>query len=301
VYKFSVGNGASRSVTFDGTNLSIGGQVLIAGTDGDTVVGNAYYGATRSVGDLTETVLSNSGTAITMTSSQLFRSGSGLAGVFIGAGGISGKNSLGQATFAIDGSTGAATFSGSLSAATGTFAGALSGATGTFSGALSGASGTFAGDIVTEGKGVFRGNQTTGGITAAVIANDTLSSLYGLVAKASGIFSSAVNGQATDNARGVTGSSDTGTGVYGFTNTAGYAVLGIADGGAATGGRFSNNGGGVALSVQGLMTINNATLVSNLNANYVEGVPLSGLCRRNQTDVEYSVDGGVTWALVRFR
>jgi hypothetical protein len=89
--------------------------------------------------DVTATILGASGTSIVMTNANLFKSSSGTAGVFIGSGGLIGKNSSGATTFSIDGSTGNATFYGALSGATGTFAGELSAATGTFAGTLSAA------------------------------------------------------------------------------------------------------------------------------------------------------------------
>ena len=97
--------------------------------------------------DVTATILGASGTSIVMTNANLFKSASGTAGVFIGSGGLIGKNASGATTFSIDGSTGAATFYGALSGATGTFAGELSAATGSFAGSLSAATGTFAGTL----------------------------------------------------------------------------------------------------------------------------------------------------------
>ena len=101
-------------------------------------------GKPASNADVTATILAASGTSVVMTAAQLFKSGSGTAGVFIGAGGLFGKNSGGATTFSIDGATGAATFAGALSAASGTFAGTMSAAGIT--------SGTMAADRISGGQ-----------------------------------------------------------------------------------------------------------------------------------------------------
>lgn len=127
-------------------------------TDGANLGGTATWsgvtgaGKPSSYADVTTTIMGNSGTSILMTASNLFKSSSGLGGVFIGSGGLFGKNTSGVTTFSIDGATGAAVFAGSLSAATGTFSGSLSAATGTFAGSLSAATGSFG--AVTAGGAV---------------------------------------------------------------------------------------------------------------------------------------------------
>ena len=122
--------------------------------------------------DVTATILGASGTSIVMTNANLFKSSSGTAGVFIGSGGLIGKNSSGVTTFSIDGSTGNATFYGALSGATGTFAGSLSAATGTFAGTLSAATGTFAGSL-SAATGTFAGSLSaaTGTFAGSLSAN----------------------------------------------------------------------------------------------------------------------------------
>ena len=52
--------------------------------------------------DVTTSILTNSGTSIVMNNANLFKSNSGAGGVFIGSGGLFGKNSGGVETFAID-------------------------------------------------------------------------------------------------------------------------------------------------------------------------------------------------------
>ncbi|SDX87946.1 tail fiber domain-containing protein [Nitrosomonas halophila] len=65
---------------------------------------NAAYAS--GGGDETEAILSNSATSIVMTASNLFKTGTGSGGVFIGAGGIIGKNSGGVTKVTINASTG---------------------------------------------------------------------------------------------------------------------------------------------------------------------------------------------------
>jgi len=65
-------------------------------------------------GDNTVSILQNSGTTVTMSSSNLFKTTTGLGGVFIGGGGLFGRNTSGTNTFSIDGATGAANFTGDI-------------------------------------------------------------------------------------------------------------------------------------------------------------------------------------------
>jgi len=139
-------------------------------TDGAGLGTTATWASVTGMGkptdyaDVTTTILAASGTSVVMTNAQLFKSASGTAGVFIGSGGLFGKDSGGNTTFSINGSTGAASFAGSLSAATGSFAGSLSAATGTFAGALSAATGSFG--AVTAGGAVTL--NTTGSISNGI-------------------------------------------------------------------------------------------------------------------------------------
>lgn len=194
--------------------------------------------------DVTTSVMGSSGTSILISSATLFKTTTGLGGVFIGSGGLVGKDSGGNTTFSINGTTGAATFAGSLSAATGTFAGSLSAATGTFAGALSAATGTFGGDITgtaninIAGTANFAGATSSGGKTYAVVAGAGTGVHGGL--------------------KGVGGSSA--AGLYGTSASGG--VPGVV---------AENTAGGPALDVQGAMQINNSTLVFSLNADLLDG------------------------------
>jgi hypothetical protein len=88
-------------------------------------------------------------------------------------------------------------------------------------------------------------------------------------------------------------------GVIGIADQAnGYGVVGVSYAGK---GVYAESVTGYALSVIGKMEITDSTEVSNLNANYVQGVALSGLVRRDQVDIEMSTDNGGSWQIVRFR
>jgi hypothetical protein len=67
-------------------------------------------------GDVTKDILENSGTTILMSSSNLFKTTTGLGGVFIGGGGLFGKDTGGNTTFSINGANGNATFKGTVQA-----------------------------------------------------------------------------------------------------------------------------------------------------------------------------------------
>lgn len=109
------------------TTVSIPGDVTgtLNGVPVQTVIDGA---ASPGGGDVTVDILENSGTAITVTSSTLFTMpGSALAGLFIGSGGLFGRNAAGATTFSIDASNGNPTFAGDLVAASGTFVGDATG------------------------------------------------------------------------------------------------------------------------------------------------------------------------------
>lgn len=201
-------------------------------------------GMPANYADNTTTILTASGTSVVMTSSNLFKSASGLGGVFIGAGGLFGKDSSGTTTFSIDGATGSATFKG---------------------------------DITTAGKGRFDGDtDTISGYSWAVTGGSTRA--------ASG--KGGVYGRGTLGVYGLADVSN-GIGVYGVANYSNSSgVKGIAAGSSwAVWGDNSAGGVGVrassasgnALQVEGLMAINNATLVSNLNAEKWNGATLGSV------------------------
>lgn len=255
------------------TGIGTVGGINNTANTANATANSALSLATSGYGDITSSILGNSATAITMTSSSLFRSGSGLAGVFIGAGGLVGKNGSGGTTFAIDGSTGAATFAGELSAATGTFAGNL----------------TSGGNADVTGYLRATGATASGPYYASVIgapADTTKLGVHGKSASGTGVAGEATTGI------GIYGYASSGTGVYGYAVSGGKAVSGIAtnggyagfferwDSGSGPALRCARVGGSdVALEVGGRMTITNSTAVANLNADMLDGYHSSSFFR----------------------
>jgi hypothetical protein len=128
--------------------------------------------------------------------------------------------------------------------------------------------GVFTGDITggasinITGSATFNGSQTVDGSGyAAVINSGGTYAAYGLrvYGSASGMAIHASNGAGGGAVYG-TATSGTGYGVYGYTTSAtGAGVIAGA------------TGGGTALKVEGPMTINNTTAVTNLNADLLDG------------------------------
>jgi hypothetical protein len=125
-----------------------------------------------------------------------------------------------------------------------------------------------------------RGAVTVADGTAAIVGNDSYTQPNGVMGYAgstvgaSGIFGkhihntnpgSGVNGQSTWF-NGVEGTSQYGNAVYG------YAVAGY-------GGKFESGPGGFALVLGGRMSTNNSALVTNLNADKVDGYDAASLFR----------------------
>ena len=212
---------------------------------------------------------------ISLNTSDSILVGTTTDGVSIGNTGIIGRkasvttfsvSNTGDAIFAGALSAATGTFSGSLSAATGSFAGSLSSATGTFSGSLSAATGTFAGslsaatgsftgnitgaaNINITGSGIFGGATSSGGNTYAVVANSAYGAQGGIISYSTNAFTGAMAGYASGAAFG------------GYFDSSGsQAALAC-----------SRSGSGPALQVNGPMTITSSTLVTNLNAQYLNG------------------------------
>lgn len=112
-------------------------------------------------------------------------------------------------------------------------------------------------DITITGKGEFQGSSVISSREAAIHANTSMSSNYGIQA-----FSGSAVGMAA---------------VIGFSGN-GYGLRGDGLSSGGTGVQAVNSFGGVALGVTGRMTTNNTTLVSNLNADMVDGKHASALC-----------------------
>jgi hypothetical protein len=150
-------------------------------------------------------------------------------------------------------------------------------------GSISGAS-----SIDITGTAKFGGATSQSGFTWAGVFNASGASNGGVVAFAAANY--AINGNGTANgatgvwgagtgstSNGVLGTGDSGKGVYGFTTNVsnGFGVHGQSQASAGAGVKAENIGSGKGLQVIGPMTIDNNTLVSNLNANFINGNSIS--------------------------
>jgi hypothetical protein len=161
-------------------------------------------------------------------------------------------------------------FRGDITGASGSFSGSLNAATGTFAGSLTAASGTFNGDLITTGKlsltgsgNVIAGYSVSQYINssasyACIYANNTanapVATFYTgnartIYAQNTSSFSgnSAIVGDNVGNGAGIQATGNTGTALIAFASS------------------------GNAFACQGAMTISSSTLVTNLNANYLQG------------------------------
>ena len=175
--------------------------------------------------DVTATILGASGTSIVMTNANLFKSASGTAGVFIGSGGLIGKNASGVTTFSIDGSTGAATFAGSLSAATGSFGAVTAGGAVTVN-----SSGSISNGISYGGTGFFLGYSgsaykfSLGDATKYLRWDGSTLTFTGALSGATGTFSGTVS------ASNISGGTFTGASIA-IGSSAGGSVLNVVNNG----------------------------------------------------------------------
>jgi hypothetical protein len=132
----------------------------------------------------------------------------------------------------------------------GYFRGNITGATGTFTGNISGGA-----NINITGTGIFGGASSSGPGSYAVVANSGYAANGGVIGYSSQIFNGAIMGYGSGNAFGV----------YGNQTGTQSAV------------QAANTVGGVGISnALGTMVTNNSTLVTNLNAQYLNGVASSG-------------------------
>lgn len=134
-------------------------------------------------------------------------------------------------------------------------------------------------NIDITGQGKFGGNGTAGGYSAAILANNGKVSSNGIVS-----WTGANSGDS--GVLGFATSANT-YGIYGYASATGSkGVFGSALSASAVGVTASNGVGGTALQVLGPMTINNSTLVANLNADMVDGFHASAFAK---------LAGGNTW------
>lgn len=153
-------------------------------------------------------------------------------------------------------------------AGTATFTIETSTGTATLKGNISGGS-----NIDITGTAIFSGINPSGGFgTSAVEANSSLGADWGIVGYG--------NGSGYAGVRGYNASSG-GYGLHGINNTAAGA------------GVVAENSTGTALKVVGKMTMTNTTLVTNLNADMVDGLQGSALCNVVTTNTgTCTVSGG---------
>lgn len=232
--------------------------------------------------DATQDILESASTSIVINSGSLFNIyGSGAAGVFIGAGGLFGRNSGGATTFSIESSSGDVTYAGDI---------------------------TGGANIDISGTARFNGSVSAGGTFYAGVFNNAGGAISGIVAYGSG--GTGVTG--TSSGVGVNGiSTGSQAGVYGVGQTGVYGQ-GV---GSGTGVRCVTGGGGIALDVQGTMRITSQT-ITNLrvgnannadsasfassagNANSLGGVADSGWCRGIATDSGTATAAGYGFGLI---
>ncbi|MBA3756293.1 MAG: tail fiber domain-containing protein [Nitrosomonas sp.] len=132
----------------------------------------------------------------------------------------------------------------------------------------------FDGDLEISGFATFGGNTTSDSTTWSGVFNEGQNSTGGLVGWAgnsgAGVRGNCSNSSST--ARGVEGVATTATGVNAICTT-GTALKGSA-----------SSGSGTALALVGKMTTNSTLLVSNLNADMVDGKHASSLCQGSNTN-----------------
>lgn len=342
---FSFGAAGGKALTWDGTDLRIGSNSLVSGrtasqllTDVDGAISAASSALNRPVGDVTKTILENSATSITMTNSQLFKSSNGVGGVFIGAGGIIAKNSSGALTFTLDGSNGSAWFGGDVS---------TSGQLRSIGNNNWGFTGNFFGGSYAMKSAVLGENQSAGdgsSIVAGVIGRVTDGGTYNQKAALVGLTPPGTGqgyGLLIEAATGGVINANSGKGLV-IRTTSNQAALDLQSAGQFTGSAVSvvanagtfgiytygsgvgiyaestlssrspvtckgAGGSGDALDIQGRMYINNTTVVTNLNADQLDGQHgsfyqnLANMSAGTWGEYEFSTDAGTTWTAIRLR
>lgn len=173
-----------------------------------------------------------------------------------------------------------------------------------FKGDISGCNGNFAGNVDTSGSVYARGVATSGdGYSAAVLGMPQDGTKTGVVgASATGVGVHGVGVGTPSAATGVKGEA-----LFGATSVGvfGYAFYGV--------GVRAQSGTGIALDVIGRMQISSTYLVSNLNADMLDGKhatefagashghALADLTVGSMANFSYSADGGATWNPIKLR
>lgn len=250
---------------------------------------SAVTGATKPANnaDVTTTILTASGTSIVMTNSQLFKSSSGVGGVFIGSGGLVGKDGSGNTTFSIDATTGAVSFVGSITG------GSTLNITGSaqFGGALS-QSITLAGGAVTRTVAVVGNSGLTANFGAAFYGGSAGVGVYGIAGAGSTLLPSyGVYGYGTSGTVGGT------SGVIGIgAGTGGHGVMGQAAGANGVAVYAYHTGGGTALTVNGNLEFTNANSTGASLATLATNKPGSASTFTWIPCTVNGVSGWIPWA-----
>lgn len=205
----------------DQITLSSNGTLNNAGGGSITDLDYSNVSGTKPAADAdnTQDILENAATEISVNSDLFNIYGSGAAGVFIGSGGLFGRDSGGSTTFSITASSGAAAFRGNI---------------------------TGGANIDITGTGTFNGASNEGYGNAAINANTSLNTTNGVIGRAG-------------SGNGVHGFATSGVGVLGQASSAGGAGGSFsASGGAVALEAFGNItlSGSITISTQ---TINNLT------------------------------------------
>ena len=241
-------NRASDGAWVTSITLDSSGNAAFAGT---ISAGSIITGSVTVGGVALSTISSNASSGKSISDALLVSGTSTLKGVLVptDAGAIkTGTITWNATTGALTGGTGiAVTEWGIIGASAGTATFTLEAATGdaTFLGDITGGS-----NINITGQGQFRGSATVSGLVAAVFANMTGGAKHGVV--------------------GAAGTS--GIGIYGISNGSSQtAVYGEGQTSSSVGVWARNLSSGTALQVSGKMTIDNSTLVANLNSEKWNG------------------------------
>ena len=130
------------------------------------------------------------------------------------------------------------------------------------------------GNLKVTGRGFFDGAFTNGGFNSSAHFNQARSAIHGAAGFTNAAGGYGLVGDATAGAtsNGIGGAASGGKGVYGYATGAGG--IGV---------QAEKTGGGVALAVAGTMTINNTTLVANLNAEKWNGIGVATVASGSST------------------
>lgn len=240
----TAGSVITNSVTVDGVTLSTISSNATSGKNISDALLVSGTSVLKGVLVPTDAGALKTGTITWNATTGALTGGTGIA---ITEWGIIGAAS-GSATFSIQASTGAATFTGDISGGS---------------------------NINITGTGRFNGATSQAGVNNAIVANNSRNQLNGVLAydgtATGGVSVGAVS--ASTNGIGVE-TSASGSGGKGITASAGSGT-----GATGVGVEAIAFGSATALSVLGPMKISSTTLVSNLNADMVDGLHASSLAK----------------------